>query len=462
MTAEIAIMNKTAIALAADSAGTSGTKVYNSENKLFMLSKHYPVGIMIYDLLGFMGLPWEYIIKKYRDKLDKTYFPTLKGYSDNFIEHLQHIIPLKLQKEFFGVFVRNYFEDIKVTINQYLKNMVATDQNLKQILEYNCDGISEEDVLKSLDVSKKIQISVFLDSHMSILKSEVDYKWQNLPDGFIEDIKNDVEYQEIIKTNIENVFSDLPIMDDLKEQLKEIAILSFYLHHMTGIIIAGFGEEEKFPSVISTSIGPQVNGKLEMKPNEKETCQIEHFKGARIIPFAQHEMVDAFLDGVTPKYHAEAEKCLNDLIKSNSNNILQIIDQTKSEIGSGVSEDFINSLKEKITGAQDESDLNKFNQRMENVKKEHKNPILGAVNVLPKDELALMAESLVDITSLKRKASINELETVGGAIDVAVISKGDGFIWIKRKHYFNPDINHHFIRSWFDSDIKVKTNNEKK
>ena len=32
-------------------------------------------------------------------------------------------------------------------------------------------------------------------------------------------------------------------------------------------------------------------------------------------------------------------------------------------------------------------------------------------------------------------------ETVGGPVDVAVISKGDGFIWIRRKHYFDPALN---------------------
>jgi hypothetical protein len=40
-------------------------------------------------------------------------------------------------------------------------------------------------------------------------------------------------------------------------------------------------------------------------------------------------------------------------------------------------------------------------------------------------------------------------ETVGGPIDVAVISKGDGFVWIKRKHYFVPELNHHFFANYF-------------
>ena len=42
-----------------------------------------------------------------------------------------------------------------------------------------------------------------------------------------------------------------------------------------------------------------------------------------------------------------------------------------------------------------------------------------------------------------------DAETVGGPIDVAVISKGDGFIWIKRKHYFSTELNPCFNQNYF-------------
>ena len=79
---------------------------------------------------------------------------------------------------------------------------------------------------------------------------------------------------------------------------------------------------------------------------------------------------------------------------------------------------------------------------------------LSLKHLFPKDELAAMAESLVNLTSLKRKISL-DAETVGGPIDVAVISKGDGFIWIKRKHYFKPELNQNFIVNYF-KDIEKK------
>jgi hypothetical protein len=42
-----------------------------------------------------------------------------------------------------------------------------------------------------------------------------------------------------------------------------------------------------------------------------------------------------------------------------------------------------------------------------------------------------------------------EAETVGGPIDVAIISKGDGFIWIKRKQYFDSKLNLQFNKNYF-------------
>jgi hypothetical protein len=74
-------------------------------------------------------------------------------------------------------------------------------------------------------------------------------------------------------------------------------------------------------------------------------------------------------------------------------------------------------------------------------------PLLSIIGSLPMDELASLAESLVNLTSLRRRVSLDD-ETVGGPIDVAVISRGDGLVWIKRKHYFPADLNHHFFRNY--------------
>ena len=73
--------------------------------------------------------------------------------------------------------------------------------------------------------------------------------------------------------------------------------------------------------------------------------------------------------------------------------------------------------------------------------------ILDVVEILPLKELAKVASTLVRLSSFEKQLSL-EAETVGEPIDVAVISKGDGFIWINRKHYFQPDLNHRYFRDY--------------
>ena len=72
MTAEIAVLNQEAVALAADSAVTGSAKIFQSANKIFALSKYRPVALMIYDNAQFLGVPWETIVKLYRRQLGDT------------------------------------------------------------------------------------------------------------------------------------------------------------------------------------------------------------------------------------------------------------------------------------------------------------------------------------------------------------------------------------------------------
>lgn len=96
MTAEVIVINRQGLAMAADSAVTvqrigpdgSFVKVYNSANKLFQLSRSQPVAIMTYNTDTFESVPWETLIKEYRRELADTVCGTVEEYGDKFIEHL--------------------------------------------------------------------------------------------------------------------------------------------------------------------------------------------------------------------------------------------------------------------------------------------------------------------------------------------------------------------------------------
>ena len=82
------------------------------------------------------------------------------------------------------------------------------------------------------------------------------------------------------------------------------------------------------------------------------------------------------------------------------------------------------------------------------MRQSYTDPLLSTLDMLDKEDLANVAESLISLTSLVRRMQPGE-ETVGGPVDVAVISKGDGFVWIKRKHYFKPEYNQSFMMNYF-------------
>ena len=78
MTAEVVILNQYAVAMAADSAITIGVagrkKTLPRANKIFTLSKYQPIGVMVYGNATLANLPWETLIKVYREEVGKKVF----------------------------------------------------------------------------------------------------------------------------------------------------------------------------------------------------------------------------------------------------------------------------------------------------------------------------------------------------------------------------------------------------
>ena len=233
----------------------------------------------------------------------------------------------------------------------------------------------------------------------------------------------------------------MPISENLSEKLTGMAGSIFAKSperltppDVSWVVVAGFGDKDIFPSLQETLVEGVANNLLKYKV-------VRHFEinlgnNASIIPFAQREMVHTFMEGVAPNYDIEIKKYLFYLINNYPNIIIEDIKKLSKSEKSTLKKKF-KTISKKI-----------FNQYIEKLNDyRHETfiaPVLNVVSILPKDELAFMAESLVKLTSFKRRVTM-ETETVGGPIDVAVISKGDGFIWIKRKHYFKSSENPQFF-----------------
>ncbi len=429
MTAEIAILNKEAIALASDSAvtlsGDSSPKIFTSANKLFSLSKYHPVGIMLYQNALFMGVPWEVIIKLYRNKLGLNKFDKLEDYSDDFIRFLgegNSLFPAQIQDQHVIDTISNYLLYLRSEIFKLLEKEIESEK-----------GLTEEAIQKSIAL---------------VVKRDYDM-WNStdniptIPESHEDEILR--KYGNDIRRLLQDTFENLPLTKNCKKYLERIACLLFSKFpsgirnpDFSGVVIAGFGELDTFPVLDEFLLEGIALDKLKYK--RLRTERIDLRTSAAIIPFAQREMVDTFMQGVDPSYLKVEEGFLNDIFDSYAAAISRNLQKYTPEEQEKLKDNLVSAGKDI---------LDDFKNKLESHRKvKYIDPVTNVVSFLPKDELAAMAESLVNLTSFKRKVTM-ESETVGGPVDVALISKGDGFIWIKRKHYFKAELNPQFFANYY-------------
>ncbi len=423
MTAEIAVMNEEAIALAADSAVT-GPKIFTSANKIFALSKYHPVGVMDYASAQFLKVPWETIIKQHRRELGERSFSCLDEHADHFLE---------------------FFEG-----NERLFPQVAQRRAVGQLAARLYGAILQDALMvfqEAMDAGEEPEDSEVLAGIEAMIELHYE-RWQSatprqgLPKTYRRRLRE--TYGEEIDEGLA-IFADVPISTRARRRLREL----FYLvllkdetfaraPQRSGIVIAGFGRDDVFPRLRKFQFEVIADGRL--KYTEGNPMRIGHEVQSAIVPFAQDEEVVSFLTGVMPQVGTFLRRRWPSWL-------LQVVDEIGEAIG--LDEPNRENLVETYAPRAMELAAGDHAEELANFTREKNiEPILKIVAMLPKDELAAMAESLVNLTSFKRRVS-EDTETVGGPIDVAVISRGDGFIWIKRKHYFKTELNPHFVANYY-------------
>ena len=239
------------------------------------------------------------------------------------------------------------------------------------------------------------------------------------------------------------MFESLPITPESLSNLRSAIVLRITSTGLpsgitSGIVIAGFGTAEHFPALEEIKVAGRIDPLLQYW--HAGSAAIGSELEALIIPFAQDEMVHRFMQGIDPIYKQDVENDLRTIFNSYPELIVE-------SIATLTDEDRV-ELKRKLKVVA-ERELTSYLARLQKYQRaKYVDPVLNLISYLPKDELAAMAESFVNLTSFKRKFSM-ELETVGGPIDVCVITKGDGLIWIKRKHYFRPELNKQFFENYY-------------
>ncbi len=424
MTAEVLVMNKQGVALAADSAVTvGGRKVYNSANKIFRLSKKSSIGILVYANSEINGIPLEILIKSFRSSR-KGPWPKLTDCAKSFLSYLRSNKIASLERE------NAYVDAMTMLIHHQIldkyrlrtgKKSIPIKDQIKNLTNAVTEVMAEMDLKNPCKSAKKCTESLVRLTHEARIRSIIN-------EGF-----NQIQ-QEIAPPPISVVDSIVSLCIQGLYKINNYSSPS-------GIVITGYGDNEFFPSYAEYHVFGILCGELLYEKGRENQVGLQN--NAVIVPFAQRDVIDTFITGINPN------------MQTGLNGTLALISQTIKTFVAGIPvanpglksiltpllTNVLNQYHANITDALDKT----MNGRIAYNTQE----VIGALSNFSIPDLAQMAKNLVEMTSFKRMVSL-DIATVGGPIDVAVISKGDGFIWIDRKHYFTKEKNEHFFDDYKD------------
>jgi hypothetical protein len=409
MTCEICVMNRHAAVLAADSAstvtrwvnGTEETRYFKGANKIFQLSHHRPVGVMIFNAADLLNVPWEILLKTFREELSDKSFNNLEGYAEEFFTFLDgnaRFFPEDVQKQsIINAAQRAAYQTVFRVVDTLdkLESDPAAVPKLRDVIS------ARQEVLTKESLPKRIT-----DEHLQRCLAA---------------------HQDTVATDLK---VHLKIDDELQNSLSELAINEVFkrpgdLLGSAGLVFAGFGDHDIFPHMIEY----QSNGMLEGTQVIAETSRgaIDHSLPATLNAFAQTSMSDSFSLG----FSEDVYKALMAILTQNLRDFAgTICDAAGAQIGA------IPNLDELIGNARHGISEGWF----DSARREHSYPLRRVLGDLPVEEMAELAETLVNLQSLKEKVT-KPSASVGGPVDVAVITKNDGLVWIKRKLYFDGALN---------------------
>lgn len=445
MTTEIAVINRLGVALAADSAVTipgygGNDKVFDTGDKLFELSERFPVALMVNGSMDFLGVPWEIIAKEFRCTPPQGAAKiTIEQWMERFLEFLStHPTVIKPDdaRRWQDGLIQEELDDLNEHVRDRIEIIATEDgeQNVHHLLQR----------LYTEAMTERIEQLV----HLTPLKSL---------DGLVED-----DILPTVRSLVGEIGSDL-MPFDANEGQREIfcrliaqrLLKSLDRFTVTGLVICGFGGKDLFPSLCAVEIDGHVAQRLRYQQSHNVKIERgEKEKGTgTAISFAQTDVIDRLLKGTDSRFIDGAR----DFIKENvSGSLEQNFSKLKLKIvrsdGGEIPASDMGGLLGDLIASQFESRF------VAKLRQEFERKFNETIALMPKQDLIELAEALVSITAIERKAS-DDAGTVGGPIDVALITRSEGFVWIKRKHHFSAELNPRYMWRRFSKMLGKESDN---
>lgn len=405
MTSEIAVMNQRAVAMAADSAVTltDGRKVVvrNEQRKLFQLVEKRPVGIMIFGVAEIMGHPWDHLFEHYSDRNGGATPAHLRDYGANFTATLDNLTEF-FSPDHYRDEYRRLFASVCAVILGHAKTLQQYDDTRDDltILE-DAIGYIWRDYQMRPDGTPRPDLACF-------------------PPGFAATIGRD--YGDVIDELIGYWFVGIGIGQSALQQLRDIAawcvVKELFLEDVTGLVFAGFGSQDRYPAQSTWYVSAIISGIA--KRAEVSHDAISNENRATIRTFADSAVTRAFILGIDGNLERFLHAMLGHIMRAVVGEVVDAFPEADVATRQRVRNEYQDAvpaylalLREITADFQQEAFID---------------PLLTVLSIATRADLAQTARELVSLNAFKKRIMAQH-ETVGGEIDVAVISRDGGFQW---------------------------------
>ena len=419
MTSVVGILNKQGVAIAADSAVTRGRikdgsrqqKVTKNGNKMIRLSEAVPVAVMITGNADYLQIPWEVIVRRYRQRRGTVAHSTVEDASHDFFDYIQS------DPVFWG-------DDCGMEYVRFLaKNIHDKIVNSNwEAAERNPDG--------SL-CRPATFVKTFCRSASSLRKKlERGGICPHFKDYSIDQFRSAIDGDIFLR--ISDNYPD-EVLTKIRESLEETVWTVLRTRakggHYATLVFSGYGKDQEFPSLVSAVVCEGFDRRVSYHVRPEDIVCISDDKPVAICPFAQDDVIRSVLRGIHTDWSGDAGDVFRRIVNPNFGDVF----------GSFYDEDDPGGEFRRMLAEVETDDLHhqfyKEGMRLLDKNQREWEKLLKDSDL---ESLASLADCLIDLTGFQRILTFSP-EGVGGPVDVAVISKNNGFTWLRRKNWYHKD-----------------------
>ena len=195
------------------------------------------------------------------------------------------------------------------------------------------------------------------------------------------------------------------------------------------LIFAGYGSDQVYPSIVSALVCEGFDRHVNYHIRPKDIVCIGDDRPVAICPFAQVDVVKSILRGI----HTDWSESASDVFQRIVNPFYGVLFKPLSG-----EEEPGKEFREMLADVETEDLERQFYKDGKCLLDKNQREWEKALKDCDLETMASLADCLIDLTGFHRILTFSQ-EGVGGPVDVAVISKNEGFTWLRRKSWYHKD-----------------------